>query len=126
MTKIICEEDCGNAPKGIQIRDFNIAFAKGEWEEMLQQLTDTIHWNYVGDRVLDGMEAVADDLRNKAQQPKSEMTILTIMTHGKVGGANGIVTLNNGKQYHFSHIYKFSSAAKNAKIKEITSYVLEA
>jgi hypothetical protein len=124
MTNIICEEDCGNAPKGIQIRDFNIAFAKGEPDLMLQHLTDTIVWNYVGDKVLEGIETVGDALRREAQQPKAEMTIFTIMTHGKVGGANGVVTLSNGKQYHFSHIYKFSSAAKNAKIKGITSYII--
>ena len=124
MTKIVCEEDCGNAPKRIQIRDLNIAFAKGESDAVLEELTDNVIWEYVGDRRLEGKEAVADALQKEERTPKAEMVIFTIMTHGNVGGANGTITLKNGKTYSFSHVYKFSSAAKNAKIKEILSYVI--
>jgi hypothetical protein len=38
---------------------------------------------------------------------------------------NGILIFENKKSYAFCDVYIFSGAAKNAKIKEITSYVIE-
>jgi hypothetical protein len=54
-----------------------------------------------------------------------ELNISNIMTHGSTGAANGILIFENNKSYAFCDVYIFSSAAKNAKIKEITSYVIE-
>lgn len=126
MLKVICDEDCGNAPKKILIRELNIAFAQGETEVMLPHLADGVLWDVVGNRRITGKAQVEDFLQRAAEVEKAEIYLRTIMTHGTVGGANGTVTLLNGTTYHFCHVYTFNSAGKQGKIKEIISYVIGA
>jgi ketosteroid isomerase-like protein len=124
MTKIICEDDCGNAPKRLQLRDLNIAFAKGDIAGVLEYLSDNVVWDFVGQERIEGKANVEAFLQKAAEREKEELHLINIMTHGNIGGANGTVTLKGNAPYHFSHIYAFTSGAKTAKIKAITSYVI--
>lgn len=125
MTTIIVQEDCGNAPKKVLLRDLNVAFARGESDFILDHLTDTVIWDYVGGKRVEGKDAVKVALQEAKNDPKSEMTLLNIITHGSIGSANGTMVLENGRHVAFCHVYAFSSAAKTAKIKAITSYLIE-
>ncbi len=124
MTKIIVDEDCGNAPKILLLRDFNIAFAKQNAEFVLQNLTDNIRWDRVGDKLVEGKDQVAKEVDKMQQTKTAELTIKNIMTHGNVGAVDGITKLDNGKSYAFCDVYRFSSSAKDAKIREITTYII--
>jgi hypothetical protein len=124
MTRIIVEEDCGNAPKRVLLRDFNIAFAERDADSFLRHLTDTIRWTTMGEQVIEGREQVARALEQMKQRATVELVIDTIITHGPTGAVNGTVTLEDGSRYAFCDVYRFSSG-KETKIKEITSYVIK-
>lgn len=125
MTKIIAPENCGNSPKAFQLRDFNVAYAKQELQLMLDQLTDDITWHWVGEKTVTGKEEVAKELEAMMAQKVAEFTVQKILTHGKLGAADGTVTMQDGSSYGYCDVYVFSSAAKSAKIAEITSYVVQ-
>jgi hypothetical protein len=125
MLKIHVEEDCGNAPKKIVLRDFNIAFAKNDRDFLLANITDNMRWTMVGDKVVEGKEQFTAALEQMAQRTASELTLANILTHGKVGAVDGTLTLKDGSRYGFCDVYQFSSNAKDAKIKALTSYVIQ-
>jgi hypothetical protein len=123
MTRIVVEEDCGNAPKKQVLRDFNIAIAEQNTAQILDPIADTICWEIVGEKRLEGKEQVEEAIAQMMQSGKmSELILRNIMTHGTVGAVDGIATYENGERVAFCEVYRFTSGAKNAKIKEITSY----
>lgn len=56
MTKITVIPDCGNAPKKEFLKDFNIAFATGEADFIIQHVSDNIVWSIYGDKDIIGKE----------------------------------------------------------------------
>ena len=124
MTKIISSPNCGNSPKMEFLKEFNIAFAKGIVEFIAESITDDIIWNIIGDKKIEGKEKFTEELEKMKSEKATELIIDQILSHGKEGSTNGIMKMKNGKKYAFSDFYKFKSA-KGAKIKSITSYVIE-
>tara|TARA_B100000678_G_C18151547_1_gene479150 strand:+ start:649 stop:1026 length:378 start_codon:yes stop_codon:yes gene_type:complete len=124
MTKIVSSPNCGNSPKMEFLKDFNIAFAKGNVEFIVDNVTDDIIWNIIGDKKIDGKKTFVEELKKMKSEKATELIIDQILSHGKEGAANGIMKMQNGKKYAFSDFYKFKGA-KGAKIKSITSYVIE-
>lgn len=125
MVKINVKIDCGNAPKKEFIRDFEIAYAKKDRTGILQSLDPKIEWVMIGDKTLSGKDEVEKSLNEMFEISFTELSIENLMTHGKVGGANGTITLDNGAVLGFSDIFTFTSHAKDAKLKKISSYVVE-
>ncbi|MFT8320133.1 MAG: nuclear transport factor 2 family protein [Bacillus sp. (in: firmicutes)] len=123
--KITCVEDCGNSPKMSLLKAFHIAFARNDSDFILDNITDSISWDIIGQKRILGKENFLTELQQIAQINMTELHISNIITHGKTGSANGMFRLKNNKSYAFCDIYTFSSASKKAKIKEITSYVIE-
>ena len=123
MTRIICAEDCGNAPKRILLKKLLTALARGDNAFILKNVSDDVTWHRPGQSSLLGKAAVAKALERMKRQPMAEMTIETIVTHGPTGAANGVMIFNSGKSVAFSHVYRFSSA-KGARIKELTEYLI--
>lgn len=119
------DEDCGNAPKKELLRDFKIAFVKGDIEYLLQNTTDDIQWTMVGDQIFEGKEQVTKMLEQTRKTKTAELALYNIITHGNTGAVNGVSKLENGALVAFCDVYRFSSNAKNAKIKEISSYVIK-
>ena len=124
MLNIKVDEDCGNAPKKILLRDFEIAFAQNNVAHLLELVVEDIHWNRVGNKVLEGIEAIAAEMAQRQSPKATELTLTNIITHGKTGAVNGTLQFENGSSYAFCNVYSFSSNAKNAKIKAITSYLI--
>ncbi len=116
-------EDCGNAPRKIVIRDFNIAYARSDYDYVLEQLTDDVVWQMVGDRTIRGKQDVALMLQQTTDFAPSALHLTNIITHGRTAAANGILTLADSS-LSFCDVYIFNSAGKQGKIKEITSYVI--
>ena len=123
--KVICEEDCGNAPRKAQLRDFNIALACVNIEEILNYLTDNIVWHMVGQRKIEGRQAVAEFLKQIEDFPACELKIDNILTHGTDCAATGQLTFPDGKVVDFGYFYIFAGHAKHKKIKLIKSFVVE-
>lgn len=123
--KIICSEDCGNAPKKEIIRDFTIAVARNNVELILDNVTENITWHIVGNKRYQGKDSYIEALGKLDNDKVTELRIDHILTHGKDGSSNGVVTYSNDKKHAFCNVYAFSSSAKHARIKEITSYIIE-
>lgn len=124
MTKISVSTDCGNAPKKEFLKEINIAFAKGNSDFLTESVTDKIVWDIVGDKKIEGKEKFTEELEKMKMKKASELILDRILTHGKEGAVSGIMRTQNGKKYAFSDFYEFSGA-KAAKVKSITSYVIE-
>jgi len=106
------------------LKDFNIAFAKGNVEFIAKSVTDDIVWNIIGDKKIDGKENFSEELKKMKTEKVTELELDQILSHGKEGATSGTIMMENGKKYAFSDFYIFKGA-KGAKIKLITSYVIE-
>ncbi|WP_236976638.1 hypothetical protein [Membranihabitans maritimus] len=123
MTKIVSSPNCGNSPKMEFLKDFNIAFAKGNLEFITKSVVDEIEWNIIGGKKIEGKEKFTKELEKMKSEKAAELIIDQILSHGKEGAASGIIKMQNGKKYAFSDFYKFKGA-KGVKIKSITSYII--
>src|SRR5215204_1279225 len=120
MIKVIVSEDCGNSPKNIFLQNLTIAFAKSDAKFILGNITDDIHWNLVGDRLIQGKANFAEALEQLKLNQTVELIINHVATHGKAGAINGTIKSKNGRTYSFCDVYEFSNA-KGDRVKEITS-----
>ena len=91
---------------------------------LTNHVIDDIVWNIIGDKKIEGIEAFREELENIQSAKASELVLDQILSHGKEGAVNGLISMENGKQYAFSDFYVFQSA-KGEKVKAITSYCLE-
>ncbi|RXG32423.1 nuclear transport factor 2 family protein [Leeuwenhoekiella marinoflava] len=124
MTKIISSPNCGNSPKMEFLKEFNIAFARGNVEFITESVTDNIVWNIIGDKTIEGKEKFTEELEKMKSRKVSKLVLEQILSHGKEGASNGIMKMQDGKKYAFSDFYKFKGA-KGIKITLITSYIVE-
>lgn len=122
--KLICKEDCNNAPKKQYILDFNIAFANADTEKILDMLDDNAVWHMVGVKILKDKESIRKQLELISTNKAEVLNIENILSHGKMCSANGQIYFTNHK-VAFCDVYTFSSHSKNAKIKAIQSYVID-
>lgn len=120
--KVTCRPDCGNSPKKQLLKDFNIAYAKGDTTFLAERVIDDIVWNRIGDKIIDGIEMFTEELERMKSEKVSEVVLKQILSHGKEGAVSGILIMQDGKQYAFSDFYHFSGA-KNVKIKSISSQI---
>lgn len=120
--KIICAEDCGNAPKKRIIRDLIEASAKKDWDVIKQYCREDIQWTIVNDKQIQGIE----ELIKVVEEDKdiTEVEIFNIITHGHTASSNGVVKYKDSSTTAFCHVYRFVSPGKNV-LKEITSYIIE-
>lgn len=123
--KVYCKSDCGNAPRKQVLKSFNIAFASGDVEAVLEAAADDIVWERIGDRTIRGKAAFADALTSYRNQVADELRLHTIITHGNEASANGIIKFSGRKARAFCDVYRFAGFAKTAKIKQITTYAME-
>ncbi|UNK20677.1 hypothetical protein MNQ98_11965 [Paenibacillus sp. N3/727] len=101
--------------KKLLLKEFIIALATNDINYIFENITDHVIWNVVGDQVIQGKAHLTKTLRHMNK----------LITHGRNGAVSGTFITDMNKRYAFCQVYTFSSAAKNAKIKEITSYIIE-
>lgn len=123
LSVIDIPEDCGNAPRKIVIRDFLVDLYSRSGDAVAAVLHDAIHWDIVGAQTLVGHHEVLHWLDE--QPPVQSLQLHTIITHGTDCGADGAITMSDGARQSFSHVIVFSGHGKNAKIKEIRSYIVD-
>src|SRR5690554_2150824 len=121
--KITVAKDCGNAPKKLILRDFNIALVTKDNTFILENIADDISWTIVGDEIVEGKDNFITRSNVLYKDYITELIIEDIITHGYVASAHGKV-IGTNQSFDFCHVYKFTGASKKAKIKEITSYII--
>lgn len=124
MTKITLKTDCGHSPKREFLKDFNVAFGKGDVKFLTENVTEDVIWNMVGDKTIEGKDDYSKAIKKMKDKKVSEFVIEKIVTHGKEGAVNGIVKMKDGKNYAFSDFYEFKNT-KSTDLKTITSYVIK-
>lgn len=117
--------DCGNAPKKVVLKDLTIAMAKLDRTFLNDTIADRVSWQIVGDRQIQGKEQVLELLEQWQTNKVLALNIDMIITHGKTASLNGRIQLEQNKHVDFCNVYLFTNASKQAKIKEITSYIIE-
>ncbi|MEZ5003377.1 MAG: nuclear transport factor 2 family protein [Chitinophagales bacterium] len=122
--KLNIQPQCDNAPKKALIKQLTIYFASYDIEKAIQYLEDNVVWTLVGDKPIHGKQNFAAALKEMSHNKALELTIHSIITHGKEAAVNGEMLLENGQTFGFSDFYQFSSA-KGQKIRSILSYVVE-
>src|SRR5690606_4231394 len=122
MTKINIPTDCDNSPKKKFIKDFNIAFAKGDREFIIDHVSDDIIWLIHGDKKIEGKEDFIKEIRQMQNETADKLTLKSIITHGKEASANGEIKMN-GNSYMFCDVYVFKSSSVKI-IKTMESYVI--
>lgn len=127
MTKIICTENCGNSPKNLFLRDFNIAVAKRNFSVVHKSLAEDVSWELFepsGQKKVTGRENVLREYKESLVLVPAEFFIDIVITHGYHGAVNGRIKASKGTKYVFSDFYEFSSA-KGTAIKRMISYIIK-
>ena len=124
--KVVCPVDCGNAPRKEILRDWNIAWARGE-AAAADLLADNVVYEPVGAPPVEGKAAVmaasASRFGGDAARPE-ELHIHNIITHGNTAALNASLLMPGGR-VEYCHVYLFNGFAKSAKLKRITEYRIE-
>lgn len=122
--KIIVEEDCGNAPNKILLRDFKTVFVNKNLGAISNYVTDDVTWQIMGGKQLEGIDNFQKYIKETDGTTITELKINHIITNGTSCAMEGIIRRENGTNDSFSEVYKLRGS-KNGKIKEMTSYVIE-
>ena len=122
MLELHIPSDCGNSPQKKLLADFNIAFAKGQVDEIASHLAEDIVWEMVGDKTVKGISEVKALLEEMADYKAEGLNIYQIITHGKDASARGKLRFKN-ESIAFADFYEFSSAGSK-KIKRLISYAM--
>tara|TARA_B100000678_G_C18174781_1_gene488689 strand:+ start:945 stop:1301 length:357 start_codon:yes stop_codon:yes gene_type:complete len=106
---------------------FNEAFANGNHQFMLDQVTEDFHWIMIGKKEIKGKTQFAEALKDM-KEFNSELELVDVITHGKKACVNGnmkiVAPKAEDQSFSFCDVYEFNSF-KEPKIKRMTSYVVE-
>ncbi len=123
MTKISVSPDCKSAPKKAFIKDFNIAYATGDANFIIDHVSDDIVWNLHGGKNIKGKKEFSKEVNIMKDYTTDEVVIHSIITHGTEGAANGEMKMGDST-YVFCDVYRFTGAGSNI-IKQMDSYVIK-
>ncbi|KSU66194.1 hypothetical protein [Arthrobacter sp. NIO-1057] len=118
--KVEIPATCGNAPRHQIITDVITAVHNKDISVLEQWFSEDIQWEIIGSATLVGVDSVREWIL--ATPTTDTLQFFSVLTHGKEGSTDGQSYNQQQSVTHFSHVLKFASAGKAAKIKEIRSY----
>lgn len=119
--RIVLPTDCGNAPRIAIVGEFVTNWAKRDAEAMTAWLTDDVTWTVAGRGA--ASDVVPAGFACPGSMP-NYLEVNTIITHGRLASCDGFVDCESVRM-HFSHVFKFASTSKAAKIREVRTYLSE-
>jgi hypothetical protein len=122
--KLNIKTDCANSPKSELVKNLTIYFASYNLDQVKNYLEDNVTWSLVGDTPIIGKEQFIKALEKMSHNKVAELTIHSIVTHGKVAATHGDMLMEDGNNFGFSDFYEFTNAKAN-KVKSIVSYVVK-
>lgn len=122
MTKIDVIVNTKNSPRKEFILEFNVAFAKGDAEFLIDHVSDNIVWTIYGDKKIVGKEDFSMEIHEMKQHVADKLTMKKIITHGREASSSGIIEMG-GKSYAMCDVYDFVGATGNI-IRSMESYVI--
>lgn len=123
MLTVHQEPDCGNAPRREVLKDLVVAIATRDSDVVDALIADDVVWTLVGGETLTGRGAVTDWVA--AGPEVDELTFGSVLTHGRGASVDGVHRLVDESETGFSHVLRFSSTAKTAKISGVKSYLID-
>ena len=109
------------------IRQFNEAFANSDTAFILDNMSEDIVWHLIGDRSIEGKEAVRQSLEEMEQVETLNMDLSGIVIQGETAAAHGSMRIKKSsgeiKSFGFADVYEFSGSGMS-KIRKMTSYVI--
>lgn len=109
------------------IRDFNEAFSKNNLDFILNNMSDDIVWNFVGEKSMRGKEEIREFMKPMSNIETLEMELLQIISGEESAAANGRMKIKEPsgeiKSFGFADFYELEGL-KIPKVKKMTSYVV--
>jgi len=56
LIRVISGKDCGNSPRNLFLKNFTVAFAKGDKKYIEQNITEVAKWDYIGKEIVTGKD----------------------------------------------------------------------
>ncbi|KQS27821.1 nuclear transport factor 2 family protein [Dyadobacter sp. Leaf189] len=107
------------------LEEANAAITRGEYEGFLTFCTEDTEWNFVGEQVLRGKEAVRQYMAATYQEPPKFM-VEHLIAEGDFVTAVGKIALKDaaGKltNYRYCDVWRF----RDGKMAELNAFVIEA
>lgn len=123
MTKITVNANCRNSPKKEFLKDFNIAFATGQADFIIEHVSEDIVWEIYGDKSIQGKNQFSLEINAMKNRVPAELKLDSIITHGREAAVNGEIKMGT-ETYAFCDVYYFSSASSTI-IKKIHTYTIK-
>lgn len=120
--KVYTNPNCGNAPKQQLIKELTIYFCSYELDKAREYLDEHVEWTLVGDKPVKGRDKFLSYLNEMSDNSAVELSINSIVTHGKEGAVSGEMKLKDGSVFAFGDFFTFNSASFK-KVKTIVSFV---
>jgi uncharacterized protein len=102
----------------------NGAIAKGDYEEFLSFCTDDTKWIFVGNKILNGKEAIRQWMATEYVEPPLNI-VANLIAEGDFVTAVGDLTIKNksGKATHYSYcdVWRF----RGGKMVELRAFVIQ-
>ena len=119
-TKVTRSSDCGNSPKQKLLEDVSVAIACADIGSLEALTLPEVVWEKVGRKPLVGLDAVVSGIRRDGSA--SEVTIERVVSHGRAGAVNGILSRGE-KRTAFCHMFEFNST-KCTHVRSISTYAV--
>ena len=98
--------------------------ANGNLNFLMDNISDTIHWEIVGTQTLTHKEAFEKQILKSPLWQVKELVVDAIITHGNEASANGRVLTAAGKTFAFCNVYKFKGF-KGTILNAIQTYLIK-
>ncbi|MCR5862616.1 nuclear transport factor 2 family protein [Flavobacterium sp. J372] len=102
----------------------NEAIARGDYEGFLAECTEDTKWEFLGDRTLQGKEAVRQYMAEVYNEPP-KFKVNQLIAEGNYVTAIGQITLKNENgqivDYDYCDVWRFT----NGKMAELKAFVIE-
>jgi hypothetical protein len=117
-------EDCSYSPRKEFIRDLNVAFAEGDIDFIKKHADENIIWEFVGSWTIEGKAKFLEELENLKNSGVQKLYLDCIITYEDRASCNGIIFMENGNQYSFADVFRFTGD-EGDQLLRITSYMIE-
>lgn len=111
-----------------KVQRLNEAFVTGDIDYIVDNITEDIEWNFVGDSVIVGKEAARNILEPMRGVVAEEHRVEKIIVQGNNALVEGTMKLpsenGEGTTYAFCDVYKFNKENNN-KVKALSAYLIE-
>lgn len=102
----------------------NAAIAQGDNEGFLKHCTDDTVWNFIGDTILNGKEAVRQWMAKNYVTPP-QVTVDELIAEGELLTAMGTVTMTDASGTATRYLYSDTWRFRGDQLAELKAFVIK-